>query len=109
MRFSSLRGSPISARRILTVPLKILHPRIDLRRSGQRRSEHEGPSVIVVHIRLVGRAAAVNVVQIELRRAEVLQRVGVVLFLQATGRIERQVVSDELPEIRKGGGDRTFL
>ncbi len=58
------------------------------------------PVVRVIHVRLVVRSATVDVVQIETGRAEVRERVRIVLLLEAAGGIERQVVVDELAEVR---------
>jgi hypothetical protein len=55
--------------------------------------------VAVVHVRLVVAPAAVDAVEVEDRRAEVRQRVGVVLAGQARDGVEGQVVVDELPEV----------
>ena len=56
-------------------------------------------SIGIVHIRLIGRAAAIDIVQVEGRRAEIRQRVEIVLLLQTAGRIEGDIVIDELAEI----------
>ena len=58
---------------------------------------------LIVEVRLVGRSATVDAVQVETRRAEVGQRVRVVLPVERRHRVERQVVVDELSEIRVPG------
>ena len=63
----------------------------------------------VVHVRLVVGPAAVDRVEVQPRRAKVDQGHRVVLLLKAGGRIERDVVIDELAEIRISGGDPGVL
>src|ERR1700686_3246437 len=54
----------------------------------------------VVHIRLVVRTTSVYVVEIERWRSEIRQSVRIILHLQATRRIERNVMIDELAQVR---------
>ncbi len=54
----------------------------------------------LVHERVVVGPRAVQAVQVEARRAEVDERVRVVVLLQLGHRVERDVVIDELPEVR---------
>ena len=58
---------------------------------------------LVVQERVVDRATTVETVQVEAGGAEVRQRVWVVLPVQAGRGIERQVMVDELPEVRVSG------
>ena len=58
---------------------------------------------------LVARTAAVDVVEIEGRRPEIRGRIGILLLLEATVRIESQVVIDELSEIGIECRDAAFL
>src|SRR5205085_1065341 len=50
-----------------------------------------------------------DVVEVEARRAEVHQPVGIVLLLQAARRVEREVVVDELAEVGVAGVDAAVL
>jgi len=59
-----------------------------------------------MHVRLVIGATAVDIVEVEPRGAKVRQTVGVVQLLEAAGPVERQVVVDELAEVRVAGADR---
>src|SRR5207247_6856301 len=76
---------------------------------GESASELEVPAVGLVQVRLIVRSAAVDIVEIELRTAEVNQRIRVVLLHQRAGWIKRQVMIDELAEIRVAGGDALVL
>ncbi len=66
-------------------------------------------AVVAIEIGLIRRTAAVDVVEIERRRPEILERVRIVLALQAADRVERNVVVDELAEIRVSGADAGVL
>src|SRR5664280_2777900 len=57
------------------------------------------PGILQVEVGLVSRSAAVERVQIEPRRTEVVQGVRIVLPLQAGGGVEGDVVVDELAEV----------
>ena len=74
-----------------------------LRVGGTWLAEAQLDPARLVQERLVGGAAAVERVEIEPGRAEVGQRVRVVLPHQARDRIEGDVVVDELPEIGVSG------
>ncbi len=66
----------------------------------------------VVHVRLIGRAVSVDAVQIEARRPLVggsLRRIPDVVRIQGGRRVQRQVMVDELPEIRISGGHEQIL
>jgi len=69
-----------------------------------RIAEHEVQAVVLVEERLVRGAAPVDVVQVEAWRAVVGECVGVGLAGQARHRVERDVVVDELPEVRVARG-----
>ena len=71
----------------------------------ERAAEEHVQAVVAVEIRLVVGAAAVDGVEVEARRAEVDQRVGGVRLLQTAGRVEGDVVVEELPEVGVAGGD----
>src|SRR6266576_37541 len=62
-------------------------------------AQQETPSVLI-EIRLVVRPTAINVVQIKAGSPVIDQGVRIVLLLQAAGRIKRQVVINELSEVR---------
>ena len=66
-------------------------------------------AVRLVEVGLIVRAASVDIVEIELRISKVDECIRIVLLHQRTGRIERQVVIDELAEIRVAGGDALVL
>ncbi len=74
----------------------------------QVTAEKERPTV-GVQIGLVVGAPAVDVVEVEARRSEIHQCVRIVLALQAAGGVERQVMVDELSEIRIRGRDPALL
>src|SRR5262245_45757900 len=59
-------------------------------------SQHKRLPAAVVHIRLIVRATAINVVKVQGRRPKVGQSIWVVLHLQATRRVKCNVVIDEL-------------
>jgi hypothetical protein len=61
-------------------------------------------AVFFVEVRLVGRAPAVEGIEVEARGAEVLEPVGVVLAGEAGDRVEGDVVVDELPKVGVAGG-----
>jgi hypothetical protein len=64
----------------------------------------------VVHVRLVVGSPPVDRIEVQPRRAKVDQGHRIVLLLKAGGRIERDVVIDELTEIRVSHRDaRVFL
>ena len=63
----------------------------------------------VVEIRLVARAAAIDVVQVEARRAEVHDGVGIALLLVKRRRIEGEIVVDELAEVGIGRAKIAFF
>ena len=63
----------------------------------------------VVHVWLVVRSATINVIQVECRITEVCQRIGIVLLLQATGWVERQVVINKLAQVGIKGRYSTFF
>ncbi len=67
-------------------------------RARQGSAKQKRPGVLV-QVRLVVGAAAIHTVEIESRRAEVDERVRIVLPLQAAGGIEREVVIDELAQV----------
>jgi hypothetical protein len=67
------------------------------------------PGGLVVHVGLVGGAAAVHGVEVEARRPEVVQGVGVVLPLEARDRVERDVVVDELAQVGVPRRDRVVV
>ena len=79
MVFSSLRGSPMRARRgSAGVPRQIL-------RVGSPPPSMGSPSrkrLPIVHVRLVVRPASVNVVEVESRGAEIGQSVGIVCLIR---------------------------
>ena len=54
-------------------------------------------------------AVAVDIVEIERRRAKVLDRVGILLLFADAGLVEREVVIDELTEIGIACGDQKVL
>ena len=60
-------------------------------------------ALVLVEIRLVVRAAPVDIVEVEARGAEIGQRVGIILFDQRTGGIECEIMVDELAEISVAG------
>ena len=62
-------------------------------------------AVLLVDERLVVRSAAVHRIEVEPRSAEVHQSVRVVVPLEPGRRVEREVVIDELPEVREARGD----
>jgi hypothetical protein len=62
-----------------------------------------------VQVGLVGRAAAVQAVEVQARGAEVLQRIRVVQALQRRGRVEGDVVVDELAQVGVARGDGRVL
>ena len=76
---------------------------------GQRPAELEPAFFALVQVGLVVGAAAVDAVEVELRRAEVDQRVDVVLLLHAAGGVEGDVVVDELAEVGVAGVDAAVL
>ena len=63
----------------------------------------------VVEVRRGLRPGEVEAVEVEPRRAEVLQAVGVVLPPEARGRVEGDVVVDELAEVREPGRKRRVV
>ncbi len=65
-------------------------------RASQPAAQFEMAHIVFVQIGLIRRAAPVEAVQIEARRAEIYQRVRVALFFQAADRIKRQVMVNEL-------------
>ena len=85
-------GSRSAARQVVRVQ------GLSQRVSGEHVAELEQPAV-GVQVRLVVRASSIDAVEVESRRPEVDQRVGIVLALEARGRVECQVVVDELAEI----------
>ena len=123
MRFTSLRGSPMSAQRVVRCRASLRGMLRGRSRRGSRvgaAAEQErsarsaaaagaARSAVAIEVGLVGRAAPVERVEIEARGAEVVQRVGVVLALQARHRVEGQVVVDELAEVGVAGRDRRVL
>ena len=66
-------------------------------------------AIPVVEEGLVGGAGPVERVEVQARRAEVDERVGVVVALQLRSGIERDVVVDELPEVRVARRDRLVV
>ena len=78
------------------------------RAASELVAEQELPAV-GVQVRLVVGAAAVDAVEIEPRCAEVDQRIGIVLALEAAGGVERQIVVDELPEVGVQRGNPALL
>src|SRR6478609_6512831 len=64
---------------------------------------------VVVQVRLIVRAAAVDRVEIEAWRAKIFQRIRVVLLLQRAVRIERQIVIDELTEVGVSSRNRRIF
>src|SRR6202011_4175578 len=75
---------------------------------GGRSRQRPGPkecSAIFIEVRLVIRSAAIDIVEIEPRRPEILQCIWVVLSLQAARGIEREIVIDELTEVGVDGRD----
>ena len=103
MRFSSLRGSPMSAR-----PLGPRGSSDRARVEGSFRhalaQEHADP-VFFIHVRLVGGPAPVQVVQVETGRPEIHQRLKLrrgQSLAQVGNRIEGKVVVDELSEVGIG-------
>src|SRR6266508_2945965 len=69
------------------------------------RPNQHADAVVLIQERLVVRAPPVDGVEVKSRRAEVDERVRVVVPLQLRRRVERQVVVDELPEVREARGD----
>ena len=51
---------------------------------------------------------AVDIVEIKRGRSEIDQRIGIVLTLQARRRVKRQIVIDELAEVRVPGRDHVL-
>ena len=76
-----------------------------MRVAGQWAAEQHPHPVVLVEVGLVVGAASVEAIEVEARRAEVHQRVGIVLLLQAARRVEREVVVDELAEVGEAGAD----
>ena len=111
MTFSSFRLSPMSAR--FGARIERIGEARQVERRARRRVLEQRPAetelVADVHVRLVGGAAAVERIQVEPRRPEVDQRVGVVLLHQARRGIERDVVVDELAQVGVAGGDARIL
>ena len=90
-------------RHLLGVPgqvelLRLVPAEQELRRSAR-----------VEEVRRGLRAREVEAIEVEARRAEVLQPVRVVLPAEARGRVERDVVVDELAEIREPGRERRVV
>ena len=85
---------------------QILGGRVDA--PADRRAEQERRAV-VVHVGLVIRTAAIHVVEVEGRRPEIDQRVGVVLALEGAGRVEGQIMVDELAQVGVERRDAAFL
>ncbi len=73
-----------------------------------RLAEQESPGIIV-HIGLIVRSTAINIVEVECRIPEVRKCVRVVLFLQGAVRIECQVVVYELAQVGVECGNSTFF
>src|ERR1700682_1586930 len=65
--------------------------------------------VASVEVRRIVRTLAIDAVKIKTRRAKVDQTVRIVLLLQAACRIERQIVVDELAEIRISRGNAALF
>src|SRR5207302_8698378 len=62
-----------------------------------------------IHPGLVSGPAAVQRIQVQPRSAEIDQRIRIVLLLQARRGVERDVVINELTEVRIAGGDSHVL
>ena len=111
MMFSSLRGSPIE-RAVLVVARQVVDRRrstvllADQQLQPRSRFSRAPICVRVVQERLVERPGAVQRVEVEAGRAEVAQRVRVVVALELRRRIERDVVVDELAEVGVPAGSR---
>src|SRR5262249_34706521 len=101
MLFSSLRGSPMRARR----GLALLRGRSRAPGSPPpQRIPKEKELIAVVQVRLITWTASIDTVEIEGGSAVVDERVGIVLLLQTARRVERQVVIDELSQVRVESG-----
>src|SRR6266568_577030 len=85
-------------RAALRVPREVVLARLIL-------PDEHSDAVVLVQERLVVRAPPVQGVEVEAGRAEVDERIGIVVPLQLRRRIEGQVVVDELPEVREARGD----
>src|SRR5439155_23990349 len=55
---------------------------------GYVTSRQQFDSILLIHVRLIGGSAAVERVEIESRRTEIFQSIGIILALQAGGGIE---------------------
>src|SRR5215472_13570428 len=85
-----------SGRRIITRQVCGSYVRLS---GADRFPTQKGRSLFVVHIGLIIRPTAINVVEIQSGRSKIGQRIGVILRLQAAGRIESDVVVDKLAEV----------
>ena len=115
MMFSSLRGSPTSARfwslrgrSSTVVPVHRVVADEELH-AAQRLAAAHRVCVRVVQERLVERTGAVQRVEVEAGGAEVAQRGRVVVAIELRRRIERDVVIDELAEVGVPGGEPEVL
>ncbi len=72
------------------------------RGTGQGLAEQK-VTPILIQVGLVVWSATIHAVQVEARRSKVLQTFGVILLLEAAGRIKGEVMVDELAEICVGG------
>ena len=64
--------------------------------------QKQGEAFVVVEfvqVRLIVGSTPIKIIQIERGRAKVQKRVGIILLLQAAGRIKRDVMIDELAKI----------
>lgn len=73
--------------------------------AGSRGVDQQPDAVLGVEVRVGLGPRAVDAVELEQRRAEVLDRLGVVLPLEARGRVERDVVVHELAEEHESDRD----
>jgi hypothetical protein len=96
MRFSSFLGSPSRARPFV--------PREVFLAGGVAPDQQVGPILLIQEGLLVG-SSTVEGIKIKAGRAEVDEGIGVVLTGEDRGRVERQVMVDELPEVREARGD----
>ncbi len=75
----------------------------------QRATAGKVQAVGLVHVGLIVRPPAIQVVQVEARCPKINQRIRVILLLQATRRVKRQIMIDKLPEIRESGRNAALL